>query len=217
MYTLSGTVTNAAQQNLVHGHAVDTILQQIHARQREASVPQLRIGNRMSRESISLSTLEASNLPTPNSAITSTADDPNTTISGEDQYHSSIFKLDISRFRKNACTAYCSCQCHRRMRRRSPSIINRFLGSLFVGYSSLPFWSIPCDQATCTQRSAFSATVTYHFPAWFWEKMLSIVLMTTPFGDTGAVIKLRKISPQLFHVQVGFARRYPKNEVSVSA
>ena len=118
---------------------------------------------------------------------------PDLSIPPPVDYNDSIFKLDISRFRKRACKPFCSCQCHRRYRRRTPTLMNRFLGSLFLGYSSIPLFAPKCDQ-DCSQRSLFSATFTYYFPAWFLERMCSIVLMTTPLGDPGAVLKIRKLS-----------------------
>lgn len=109
-------------------------------------------------------------------------------------YNSSIFKLDISRFRKNACRPFCSCVCHRRHRRRAPTLANKLLGSLFLGYSNLPFFAVKCDEPSCIQPSQFSATFTYYFPAWFLlKRMFSLVLMTTPLGDPGACLKVRKI------------------------
>jgi hypothetical protein len=113
---------------------------------------------------------------------------------GTTNYNNSVFKLDISRFRKQACRPFCSCICHRRHRRRAPTLMNKLLGSLFLGYSSIPFFAVKCDDSSCIQPSQFSATFTYYFPSWFLVKhMLSLVLMTTPLGDPGGVLKIRKI------------------------
>jgi hypothetical protein len=109
-------------------------------------------------------------------------------------YDSSIFKLDISRFRKKGCRPFCSCICHRRYRRRPPTLMNKLLGSIFLGYSSVPFFGVKCDDSDCIRPSKFSATFTYYFPSWFVIKhMFSLVLMTTPLGDPGGVLKIRKI------------------------
>jgi hypothetical protein len=123
------------------------------------------------------------------------------TLTEPSNYNSSIFKLDISRFRKNACRPFCSCTCHRRYRRRAPSLMNKLIGSLFLGYSSLPFFKANCDEPTCIQPSGFSATFTYYFPSWFVVRhMLSLVLMTTALGDPGACLKIRKIQYKDFSI-----------------
>lgn len=114
--------------------------------------------------------------------------------SGERKYYDSVFKLDISRFRKLSCRPFCSCPCHRRFRRRSSSMANKLFGHLFLGYSSLPFVGLTCEEG-CMQKTNFSATFTYYFPSWFViQKALSLVMMTTHLGDLGGVIKVRKLS-----------------------
>jgi hypothetical protein len=122
-------------------------------------------------------------------------------LTGTSDYNSSIFKLDISRFRKNACRPFCSCACHRRYRRRAPTLTNKLLGSLFLGYSNLPFFTVSCDEPTCIQPSSFSATFTYYFPSWFIvRRMLSLIIMTTTLGDQGACLKIRKIQCKDFSI-----------------
>ena len=120
---------------------------------------------------------------------------PNDGHSFEDRnYYDSVFKLDISRFRKESCKPFCSCPCHRRFRRKSSSMTNKFLGHLFLGYSSLPFVGPACEVG-CVQKAKFSATFTYYFPSWFViRKALSLVMMTTQLGDIGGVIKVRQLS-----------------------
>jgi hypothetical protein len=49
--------------------------------------------------------------------------------------------------------------------------------------------------------SAFSATFTYYFPAWFIIKqMFSLVRVTTPLGDPGGVLKIRRIQYSDFRI-----------------
>lgn len=110
-----------------------------------------------------------------------------------DAYFNSVFKLDINRFRKNACRAFCSCICHRRQRRTKRGM----LGRLTLGYSSLPFYTPTCSEESCANRSKFSATITYHFPAWFFLRVISLIFVTSIFGDPFIGIKLRPMT-QIF-------------------
>ena len=106
----------------------------------------------------------------------------------------SRFKLEFSRFQKRSCSGLCSCTCHQRSRYRTPSVAQRVLGMLFIGYNSLPFWGAKCSEPSCIERSPFSATLTYYFPFWSVAKMISVVLTTTISGDPAACIKIRPIS-----------------------
>jgi hypothetical protein len=107
-----------------------------------------------------------------------------------DAYFNSVFKLDINRFRKKACMAFCSCICHRRQRRTKRGM----LGRLTLGYSSLPFHTPKCSEESCANRSKFSATITYHFPAWFFLRVISLIFVTSIFGDPFIGIKLRPMT-----------------------
>jgi hypothetical protein len=121
------------------------------------------------------------------SAKTSTT----TTVSTESI---SRLKLEFSRFQKRGCVPECECTCHQRHRYRSPSFAQKILGELFVGFSSLPLLSKPCSDMRCTQRSPFSATVTYYLPTLFLSKVISLVYITTSQGDPAACVKVRPLS-----------------------
>jgi hypothetical protein len=114
-----------------------------------------------------------------------------TTISTESV---SRLKLEFSRFQKRGCVPECECTCHQRRRYRSPSFAQKVLGELFIGFSTLPLLSSRCSDDRCTQRSPFSATLTYYLPTFFLKKMVSLVLITTSQGDPAACIKVRPLS-----------------------
>lgn len=112
-----------------------------------------------------------------------------TTVQGaprSDPYYSTVFKLDNSRFRKTACKPFCACPCHRRRRQRA----NGPWGRLALGYSSLPFLKSNCIQS-CSSRTQFSATITYRFPAWLFQRVISLIFITSIFGDPWMGIKVR--------------------------
>ncbi|KAI9738729.1 MAG: hypothetical protein M1834_008234 [Cirrosporium novae-zelandiae] len=75
---------------------------------------------------------------------------------------------------KQACPGICSCICHQRTEFRTA---NRFLGSLFIGYSGHPFTSKKCNEQRCRHRSASGFQVSYFFPYWFVvQRGLSVAL-----------------------------------------
>jgi len=106
----------------------------------------------------------------------------------------SRLKLEFSRFQKRGCVPQCECTCHQRRRYRSPSFAQKVLGEVFIGFSTLPLLSKPCSDDRCTQRSPFSATLTYYLPTFFLKKMVSLVLITTSQGDPAACVKVRPLS-----------------------
>ena len=106
----------------------------------------------------------------------------------------STLKLEFSRFQKRGCAPECECSCHQRRRYRSPSFLQSVLGQLFVGFSTLPLLSSTCSDSRCTQRSPFSATLTYYLPTVFLKKMISLILITTAQGDPAACIKVRPLN-----------------------
>jgi hypothetical protein len=106
----------------------------------------------------------------------------------------SRLKLEFSRFQKRGCLPNCECPCHQRRRYRSPSFAQKVLGEVFIGFSSLPLLSKPCQDNRCVQRSPFSATFTYYLPTFFLHKMISLVFITTSQGDPAACVKIRPLS-----------------------
>jgi hypothetical protein len=115
-----------------------------------------------------------------------------TTVSTESV---SKLKLEFSRFqRKEGCVQECACTCHQRRRFRSPLAVQRFLGEVFLGLSSLPLFAGKCSDSRCIERTPFSATMTYYFPSFLLSRMVSLICITTSQGDPAACIKVRRIS-----------------------
>lgn len=106
----------------------------------------------------------------------------------------SRFKIEFSRFQKRSCTSFCSCVCHKRTRFRSPTFARRLLGSLCVGYSSIPLFAQKCSEETCREKTNFSATFTYYFPSWLISKMISLIFITTAAGDPAACLSIRPLN-----------------------
>lgn len=66
-----------------------------------------------------------------------------------------------------ACQPGCPCSCHAEQKRTTPSIVNRVLGRLFVGYAGVPSLGSKCDSAACTGSRASQFTLEYWFPFTF--------------------------------------------------
>lgn len=104
--------------------------------------------------------------------------------------------------------ARCRCKCHRKP--QNLSLSNRFLGSLFVGYSNIPFLSRGCSgglcKETCKNRST-EISVTYYFPSSVMGKALKVAFASSLFSGPSFSLTLWNIrasgSPWFRHAQDG--------------
>ncbi|KAL2038039.1 hypothetical protein N7G274_009259 [Stereocaulon virgatum] len=67
----------------------------------------------------------------------------------------------------STCSRSCICSCHKHRRLSTPRLLDRFLGTLFIGYSGSPLLSQKCDQIFCCGQKNSSTTLIYQFPRWF--------------------------------------------------
>ena len=76
------------------------------------------------------------------------------------------------------CAYSCTCSCHRHSRpnKRSPNILDRFIGVLFVGYLGLPKISGQCNDKDCIQQLSATVLITYFFPRWLLARAMILVL-----------------------------------------
>lgn len=176
------------------GDVLTDLLRQLHLANRHSEQQQQTLTDIATRSQRPIeSSDEVGELAFPKGLITGLSSNDGHS-SRKTNYQDSVFKLDISRSRKLSCKPFCSCLCHRRIRRKSPSITNKILGHLFLGYSSLPFIGPDCEEG-CVQKAKVSATFTYYFPSWLViRNALSLVMMTTQLGDLGRVIKVHKLT-----------------------
>ena len=87
--------------------------------------------------------------------------------------------LQTSTYRTKQCTVpRCACQCHAVSKLQHPRWIAPLIGSLFIGYSRLPYLcTAGCNESTCTKREDALIKATYYFPTWasYFSRMLSFV------------------------------------------
>jgi hypothetical protein len=103
--------------------------------------------------------------------------------------------IRTAQFPRSACQPWCSCACHSEHRLRSPQLLDRVIGSLFIGYSGLPGLTRKCNQHSCHLRSQPMTYITYFFPQWFLARTISFVLSTTPLAGPVASLKVSRTVP----------------------
>ena len=94
--------------------------------------------------------------------------------SGAPQRQSPV--VTFSYDRPSSCEENCACICHFKHRSKSPEIAKSLIGSLFIGYTGLPFLFSKCNSDTCIRQSSRSIRVWYTFPTWFIQRTLDVLV-----------------------------------------
>ena len=87
---------------------------------------------------------------------------------------------DIQRYELNStsCKRACSCACHTVYRVKSPSILQSLVGSLLVKSNGLYGLNQPCNEYSCRRSSSASIRISYRFPEWLLNRMVSSLIIT---------------------------------------
>ena len=91
-----------------------------------------------------------------------------------------------------SCEGHCSCICHSNRRHyKSPGVLSKLVGSLFIGYYGLPVSISECDSKTCVNQVSRMLRVSYSFPTWFVSKTLNLVARNLFTSDPCFGLSLR--------------------------
>lgn len=80
--------------------------------------------------------------------------------------------------RSSNCKRACGCACHSVYRLRSPSLLQSILGSLLVKSNGLYYLTQPCNEFNCHRNPSASVRISYRFPEWFLNRMISSTIST---------------------------------------
>ena len=107
-------------------------------------------------------------------------------------------RFDLTYIR--SCRSVCSCSCHKLARLRSPSILDNVLGTLFVRYNSRPLTAMSsyCNISSCQRPRASAAEITYTFPQWFIQRMVTIKAQPTGPEFLVRVFRVRPKNTAIF-------------------
>ena len=98
--------------------------------------------------------------------------------------------------RKIECSSDCKCSCHTQQNVQAYSSLGNILGRLFLAYSGSSILRKPCNLSTCRQQNAKSIRLTYFFPRWFLNNVVSTTFSTSRLGTPSLNLKVRKIVPE---------------------
>ena len=96
----------------------------------------------------------------------------------------------------------CLCRCHWRRKWQSYQVLDKIVGTLFLGYSSAPNLTQGCDLPSCSRNQRSLSSVLYIFPSWFLQRAISIVLLYTHRDGPSMslrTLRLRRLADPVFH------------------
>ena len=93
--------------------------------------------------------------------------------------------------RFTSCGGYCSCICHSKYHYKSPNMLKRMIGSLFIGYTCLPMLARKCNLDSCMNRQSCSIRVSYTFPTWLVMKALELIAVSSSMTGPSFGLSLR--------------------------
>ncbi|KAI9660165.1 MAG: hypothetical protein M1821_001517 [Bathelium mastoideum] len=98
------------------------------------------------------------------------------------------------------CPSGCHCVCHNTQRYKLPAAIECVAGRLFYGYSGKPLLSQQCSFSGCLGQRTTSSRMTYFFPRWFMERIVSLNLQVDDFGSPPLSLKTRRAVPEMSQI-----------------
>ena len=98
-----------------------------------------------------------------------------------------------------SCAASCACSCHSKTVMRTPQLLQRMTGRLFLGYKGTPCVRVKCLPG-CTQAASTAFNTVYMFPRWLFQKAISLSITDSLLGAPSLNIKLRRVVPEMSQV-----------------
>ena len=137
---------------------------------------------------------------------------------------SGAVSIKVSHIRRTrvSCSQGCACTCHMSRHGRTPQIFKDIIGSLFLGYSSIPVFTPKCDNSSCSRYSHSQISAIFIFPQWLLHRLLSIVIINTRRDGPELNLKTMRVRPTsdiIFYLSqigdlIGIQRLFERGEAS---
>ena len=126
----------------------------------------------------------------------STAVSESSRLNEEQSFHSATSIKAKLNYRRFPCTSHCGCACHKSRRSTSPLLVQRAIGTIFLGYFGCPlsiFWR--CTESSCQGQQAFQISVIYLFPSWFFARLLAVTFLKRYGTELHVSLKVQRVVP----------------------
>ena len=120
------------------------------------------------------------------------------TLEGEHASKEAPLAIPVSwqQGRRIECSSDCKCSCHTQQNVQAYASLGNILGRLFLAYSGSSILRKPCNLSTCSQQNAKSIRLTYFFPRWFLNHVITTTFSTSRLGTPNLNLKVRRIVPE---------------------
>ena len=106
------------------------------------------------------------------------------------------------------CKKACSCVCHSVYRVKSPSVLRSLVGSLLVKSNGLYGLTQACNEFTCGRNSSVSVRISYRFPEWLLNRMVSTIIISNQVSGP----QLSLVTPRVVsHISEIFGHAFQGN------
>jgi hypothetical protein len=72
-------------------------------------------------------------------------------------------------------------------------MLEKFLGALFIGYTSLPLLRPSCNVSGCHRQKSQGLKLTWYFPTWFVKRIIAFTYMHKPGNGLQVSLKVARI------------------------
>ena len=104
--------------------------------------------------------------------------------------------------RPTSCQLACKCRCHISYQYRSPNLLQRFVGVLFVGYAGFPGGFSRCSIKSCEALPCSRIRITYMFPFWLFCGTVISMAIRRFLSRVEAALTIARVVPKdalIFH------------------
>lgn len=113
----------------------------------------------------------------------------------EDNQGSQIQRIRSDVPRSGPCKRACSCACHSVYRVKTPNLLQHLVGSLLVKHNGLYGMNQPCNERSCRRSDFASLRISYRFPDWLLNRMVSSVIRSNAIHGPQLSLVVPRIVP----------------------
>ena len=116
-------------------------------------------------------------------------------------------RIDDFGFNPTPCKRACSCACHGVYRVKTPSMLQSLVGSLIIKHNGLCGLNQACNEHSCRRRSSASIKISYRFPDWLINRIISSVIISNKLNGPQLSLVVPRVVPStsdiFFHTFAG--------------
>lgn len=102
--------------------------------------------------------------------------------------------VHLSLQQRAMCVPSCPCICHSWRHFKSPSVLERLIGSLVLGCTGIPLMARRCTETRCRVKATYAVRVCYRLPTWSSAHVVQLGVYSR-YGAPTAGLSVARIRP----------------------